>query len=140
MIIYLILALGLAWLFQSIFGFWQIRHFNQKFAEYRRLGRVAIGRRTGLFRAGTVVMFVIDQRNKIIQASKMQGVTVFSRVKPLKGFEGKYLLKIGQDDLARHDRLTRIAIEDALKTFNIVTKGGDVPQKKTWLQKILKSY
>ena len=53
----------------------------------------------------------------------MQGVTVFSRIRPLKGFEGKYLLKIGQAELARHDRLTRLAIEDALRTFDIITKG-----------------
>lgn len=137
MIIYFIIALGIAWLLQSVLGFWQIRHFNQKFAEYRRLGRVAVGRRTGLFRAGTVVLFVIDKRNKIIQASKMQGVTVFSRIRPLKGFEGKFLPKIGQADLAPHDRLTRLAIQDALKTFSIVTKGGDVPPKKSSLQRLL---
>ncbi|MCY7773625.1 DJ-1 family glyoxalase III [Bacillus licheniformis] len=65
------------------------------------------------------------------------GVTVFSRIRPLKGFEGKYLLKIGQAELARHDRLTRLAIEDALRTFDIITKGGDVPQKKTRLQKLM---
>ncbi|KAA6450902.1 transcriptional regulator GutM [Bacillus swezeyi] len=137
MIFYFIIAIGLAWLFQSIFGFWQIRHFNQTFAEYRKLGRVAVGRRTGLFRAGTVVLFVIDKRNKILRASKMQGVTVFSRIRPLKGFEGKYLLKIGPDDLSPHDRLTRLAIEDALRTFDIITKGGDIPPKKSLLQKIM---
>ncbi|MEK3893631.1 transcriptional regulator GutM [Bacillus sp. FSL W7-1354] len=137
MIIYFIIALGAVWLLQSIFGFLQIRHFNRTFAAYRCMGRVAVGRKTGLFRAGTVVLFVIDKRNKILKASKMQGVTVFSRIKPLKGFEGKYLLKIGQAELVRHDRLTRLAIEDALKTFDIITKGGDVPQKKTRLQKLM---
>ncbi|MBS4162373.1 transcriptional regulator, partial [Klebsiella pneumoniae] len=131
MIIYFIIALGIAWLLQSVLGFWQIRHFNRTFAEYRRMGRVAVGRRTGLFRAGTVVLFVIDKRNKIIQASKMQGVTVLSRIRPLKGFEGKYLPKIGQSDLASHDRLTRLAIQDALRTFSIITKGADVPPKKS---------
>ncbi|MEC1500593.1 transcriptional regulator GutM [Bacillus sonorensis] len=136
MIIYFIIALGIAWLLQSVLGFWQIRHFNRTFAEYRRMGRVAVGRRTGLFRAGTVVLFVIDKRNKIIQASKMQGVTVFSRIRPLKGFEGKYLPKIGQSDLASHDRLTRLAIQDALRTFSIITKGGDVPPKKSLFQKL----
>ncbi|MFN2744540.1 transcriptional regulator GutM [Bacillus sp. z60-18] len=140
MIIYFIIALGLAWLLQSIFGFWQIRHFNRTFAEYRRLGRVAVGKRTGLFRAGTVVLFVIDKRNKILKASKMQGVTVFSRVRPLPGFEGKYLLKIGPEELAPHDRLTKMAIEDALRTFDIVTKGGDIPPKKTPLQKLMNLY
>ncbi|MDI5790103.1 transcriptional regulator GutM [Bacillus licheniformis] len=50
--------------------------FNRTFAAYRRIGRVAVGRKTGLLRAGTVVLFVIDKRNKF-EGIKMQGVTVF---------------------------------------------------------------
>lgn len=50
MLIYLIVLIGVAWLIQSILGFVQIKHFNQKYAEMKALGRVAIGKRTGKFR------------------------------------------------------------------------------------------
>lgn len=137
MVVYLIILIGAAWLFQSIFGFLQIKHFNKRYAEMRSLGRVAIGKKTGAFRAGTVVMFAIDKRNKIIKAAKMQGVTVFSRVKDLKGFEGKYLLKISEEDFKGIDKLTKLAIADALRSYDIISKGGELRVKKGWIDYLI---
>ncbi|MEK3993100.1 transcriptional regulator GutM [Robertmurraya sp. FSL R5-0851] len=137
MIFYLILIIGIAWLVQSIFGFLQIRHFNKNYAEMRALGRVAIGKKTGMFRAGTVVMFCIDKKNKIIKAAKMQGVTVFSRVRELKGFEGKYLLKIAEEDFNGLDKLTKLAIADALRSYDIISQGGELRVKKGWIDYLI---
>lgn len=129
--------MGLAWLIQSVFGFMQIKHFNRKYAELRSLGRVAIGKRTGMFRAGTVVMFAIDKQNTILRAAKMQGVTVFSRVKDLKGFEGKNLLKISEKDFKKVNKLTQFAIEDALKSYDVISKGGELKVKKGWIDYVI---
>jgi glucitol operon activator protein len=137
LVVYLIILIGAAWLVQSIFGFIQIKHFNKKYAEMRSLGRVAIGKKTGAFRAGTVVMFAIDKRNKIIKAAKMQGVTVFSRVRDLKGFEGKYLLKISEEDFKGIDKLTKLAIADALRSYDIISKGGELRVKKGWIDYLI---
>jgi glucitol operon activator protein len=137
MVVYLIILIGAAWLVQSIFGFIQIKHFNKRYAEMRSLGRVAIGKKTGAFRAGTVVMFAIDKRNKIIKAAKMQGVTVFSRVRDLKGFEGKYLLKISEEDYKGIDKLTKLAIGDALRSYDIISKGGELRVKKGWIDYLI---
>ncbi|UTR13793.1 transcriptional regulator GutM [Salipaludibacillus sp. LMS25] len=137
MIWYLIVMMGLAWLIQSVFGFMQIKHFNRKYAELRSLGRVAIGKRTGMFRAGTVVMFAIDKQNTILRAAKMQGVTVFSRVKDLKGFEGKNLLKISEKDFKKVNKLTQFAIEDALKSYDVISKGGELKVKKGWIDYVI---
>jgi glucitol operon activator protein len=137
LVVYLIILIGAAWLVQSIFGFIQIKHFNKKYAEMRSLGRVAIGKKTGAFRAGTVVMFAIDKRNKIIKAAKMQGVTVFSRVRELKCFEGKYLLKISEEDFKGIDKLTKLAIADALRSYDIISKGGELRVKKGWIDYLI---
>jgi glucitol operon activator protein len=137
LVVYLIILIGTAWLVQSIFGFIQIKHFNKRYAEMRSLGRVAIGKKTGAFRAGTVVMFAIDKRNKIIKAAKMQGVTVFSRVRDLKGFEGKYLLKISEEDFKGIDKLTKLAIADALRSYDIISKGGELRVKKGWIDYLI---
>ncbi|WP_078577711.1 transcriptional regulator GutM [Salipaludibacillus agaradhaerens] len=137
MIWHLIVMMGLAWLIQSVFGFMQIKHFNRKYAELRSLGRVAIGKRTGMFRAGTVVMFAIDKQNTILRAAKMQGVTVFSRVKDLKGFEGKNLLKISEKDYKKVNKLTQFAIEDALKSYEVISKGGELKVKKGWIDYVM---
>ncbi|WP_139345048.1 transcriptional regulator GutM [Virgibacillus pantothenticus] len=133
---YLIILIGLAWLTQSIFGFLQIRHFNRNYAELRALGRVAIGKRTGLFRAGTVVMFCIDKQDRVIKAKKMQGVTVLSRVKDMSGFSGKKLLKMKESDYNHVNKLTKIAIQDAINSYNILSKGGELQVKKSWLERL----
>ncbi|MEM1505291.1 transcriptional regulator GutM [Domibacillus sp. 8LH] len=137
MLWYVIVLIGLSWLTQSFFGFLQIKHFNRKYAEMRQLGRVAIGKKTGLFQAGTVVMFAIDRRNNILQAAKMQGVTVLSRVKTLKGFEGKNLLHLNEKDFHSVNKLTRLAIEDALHSYHIISKGGELKVKKSWIDLLL---
>ncbi|API93002.1 hypothetical protein J32TS6_14650 [Virgibacillus pantothenticus] len=133
---YLIILIGVAWLAQSIFGFLQIRHFNRNYAELRALGRVAIGKRTGLFRAGTVVMFCIDKQDRILMAKRMQGVTVMSRVKDLTGFTGKKLLQMKESDYKHVNKLTKIAIQDAINSYDILSKGGELQVKKGWLERL----
>jgi glucitol operon activator protein len=133
----LIVLIGAAWLTQSVFGFLQIKHFNRKYAELRSLGRVAIGKRTGLLRAGTVVMFAIDKQNNILKAAKMQGITVFSRVRKMKGFDGKNLLTLSEDDYKQVNKLTRTAIEDALNSYEIISNGGELKVKKGWIDYLI---
>ncbi|AUJ23601.1 transcriptional regulator GutM [Virgibacillus dokdonensis] len=133
---YLIILIGVAWLVQSIFGFLQIRHFNRHYAALRSLGRVAIGKRTGLFRAGTVVMFSIDKQDRIIKAKRMQGVTVLSRVKDMTGFAGKKLPTMQASDYDHVNKLTKIAIKDAVKSFNILSRGGELEVKKGLVERL----
>lgn len=130
---YVLILVGFSWLLQSILGFLQIKHFNKKYTELRKLGRVAIGKKTGLIKAGTVVMFAIDRKNNILRASRMQGTTVLSRVRNLNGFEGKNFLNLGEEDLYRVNKLTRLAIEDALNSYHILAKGGELKVKKGWI-------
>ncbi|TDL92574.1 transcriptional regulator [Vibrio vulnificus] len=137
MLWYVIILIGFSWLLQSIFGFLQIKHFNKRYAELRKLGRVAIGKRTGFLKAGTVVMFAIDRKNNILKASKMQGVTVLSRVRNLKGFEGKNLLHLCEEDFNKVNKLTKLAIEDALNSYHIISKGGELKVKKGWIDLLL---
>lgn len=137
MLWFVIILIGLSWLLQSVLGFLQIRHFNRKYAEMRALGRVAIGRKTARLKAGTVVMFALDRKNTILRASKMQGLTVFSRVRDLKGFEGKSLLKLDENDLKKVNKLTRLAIKDALNNFDIISKGGELKLKKGWIDYLI---
>ncbi|WP_280770054.1 transcriptional regulator GutM [Salipaludibacillus daqingensis] len=137
MIIYLIILIGLAWLVQSFLGFLQIRHFNKHFVEMRRVGKVAIGRRRGLFRAGTVVMLGVNSRKEIIDARKMQGVTVLSKVKPLKGLEQKNILKITEAELKKFDVLTAASIQDAVAQYKtVVLQGGEVKEQPSLFKKI----
>lgn len=93
--------------------------------------------KTGRFRAGTVVMLAIDSHGNILKAAKMQGVTVFSRVRSLKGLEGKPLPKLEEEDLAGFDKLTKGAIRDAISSYKIISNGGELKLKKTWLERLI---
>lgn len=64
-------------------GMKQIKHFNQNYQELRQLGKVAIGRRAGKLKAGTIILFAVDSQGKILAARKMQGVTVLAKFHPL---------------------------------------------------------
>lgn len=137
MIWFLMILMGLAWLVQSILGFFQIRNFNRQYSKLRSLGRVAIGKRKGMFSAGTVVMLAINKKAEIIDAKIMQGVTVFSRIKPLKGLEDKHLLKLSKTDLGKFDKLTASAIQDAVASYEVISKGGELQVKKGWIERLI---
>lgn len=60
-----------AYLVQVAMGMKQIKHFNQNYQELRQLGKVAIGRRAGKLKAGTIILFAVDPQGKILAARKM---------------------------------------------------------------------
>ena len=64
-----VLKLGLviiaAFLIQGVLSMVQMKHFSDEFVKLRRQGRVAIGRKSGGFHAGAIVMFLIDEEGII---------------------------------------------------------------------------
>lgn len=115
-----------AWSLHITLGLLQIRAFNKKYIELRRKGKVAIGKVKGNLRAGTVVLIAIDENCNIIQAEKIQGLTVFARLKAMKNLVGENLLKIDPAVLDEFDKLTLLAVEDAINNYRAVTEGGEV--------------
>ncbi|EHJ53074.1 transcriptional regulator GutM [Streptococcus macacae] len=113
--LFILIAYGL----QIFLGLQQIKHFNKIYGQLRRKGRVAIGRRSGKLRAGVIVMFAIDQKGKVLDAKKMQGVTVTARFKDMLDYIGEDIHYFdGYNPLIRkEDKLLRIAVEDARSVF-----------------------
>lgn len=85
-VIILGLFITLAYMVQILLGLKQIKHFNQVYTELRKKGRVAIGRRSGKLKAGTIVMFAIDKQGIVLEAKKMQGVTIVAHFKDMKDY------------------------------------------------------
>ena len=113
----------------------QISHFNREFIKLRRQGKVACGRQSGGFHAGSVVMFLIDENGIIREGKQLTGVTSFARVKPLDGFEGKFVGGLTESDLPRYGKNLRKAILDAKETYNKVMNGEIVPDKPSPFQR-----
>ncbi|MTC90174.1 transcriptional regulator [Streptococcus uberis] len=109
----------LAYVVQIILGMKQLKHFNKVYTELRKKGRVAIGRRSGKIKSGTIVMFAIDKEGLVLDARKMQGVTVAAYFKQMPNFIGQDIHYFDTyNPLVRNEnKLVQIAIEDARELF-----------------------
>ena len=114
---------------QLVMTYRQMLHFSREFAALRRRGKVAVGRKSGGFHAGVIVMFLIDDDGTIKEGRYMEGVTSFARVKPLVGFEGRNVAGLTRRDgpSKGHRNLGR-AIEDAANTYRLYASGEPVSQ------------
>ncbi|HEM6083738.1 TPA: transcriptional regulator GutM [Streptococcus suis] len=124
-IVFLAMIIVTAYTLQIFLGFKQIKHFNSVYTELRRKGRVAIGRRSGKFKSGTIVMFAIDSKGKISDAKKIQGVTIGARFKDMPQYINHDLHYLDHyNPLVRQEnKLTQIAIEDARNVFLTIEAG-----------------
>ena len=126
----ILIVVGIAFLLQGVLGFFQMRHLTNEFLKLRRRGKVAFGRKSGGFRAGAVVMFLIDDDGTIREGRKLEGTTAFARVKPLEGFEGRYIGSLTQADGPDHHKNLCRAIEDAALTYRKYTAGELVEETR----------
>ncbi|QTN00769.1 transcriptional regulator [Sediminibacillus dalangtanensis] len=128
MFIMLIIFAAIGFVVQYLLGLLQIKNFTKNYIQLREKGRVAIGRRPAIVKSGTLVLLQLNNKNEIEDARYMQGVTVFSKFKPLKGLEGKKLQKVNASDLEDYNKLLGKAVLDAQNTFHVIQNGGEIAQ------------
>ena len=114
-----------AYAVQLMLGLKQLKHFNKIYAQLRHQGRVAIGRRSGRIRSGTIVMFAIDKEGIVLDAKKMQGVTMAARFKDMPDYIGEdiHYFDTYNPLVRKENKLLRMAIEDARAVF-LKTEAG----------------
>lgn len=120
---------------QAVLSVLQMRHFSKEFIKLRRRGKVACGRKSGGFHAGAIVMFLLDGQGVILEGKQLCGVTCFARVRPLSGFEGKYVGGLNENDLPKYGKNLRKAILDARDTYNKFISGEAIPEPPSPFQK-----
>lgn len=126
MIWVIIAMIGIAWTLQGVLGYFQIENFNIHFKKMRKLGRVLIGKEKGKLKLGTIVLICIDKNCNILKIERMHGISVFARMRILKGLENKDILKLNNYDFNGFDKYTVRAIKDAINTFkNLAHERGD---------------
>jgi glucitol operon activator protein len=136
-IILIIILIAGAFIVQAGLGFLQIKHFSKAYTELRRIGKVAIGKRPGKVRAGTIVMFAISNSGKILKAKKMQGVTVLAKVRDLNGFEGKNIKTLNDNDMMHCNKLLKLAILDAVHNYKTIMSGEEIPEKSSLFKRMM---
>lgn len=133
----IMIFISVAFIFQMALGFLQIKHFSKAYAELRRIGKVAIGKKPGKIRSGTIVMFAVSNSGKILKAKRIQGVTVMAKVKDMPGFEDKNIRTLGEKDLIQCNKLLKLAILDAVHNYKVIMSGGEVPEKNSLFKRMM---
>ena len=81
------LALGIiviiAFVIQSVLSMIQMKHFSNEFIALRRRGKVAVGRKSGGFHAGAIVMFLVDEDGIIVEGRNTTGICAARSRTPL---------------------------------------------------------
>ncbi|WP_176541054.1 MULTISPECIES: transcriptional regulator GutM [unclassified Bacillus (in: firmicutes)] len=126
-----------AFIFQMALGYLQIKHFSKAYAELRRIGKVAIGKKPGKIRSGTIVMFAVTNSGKILKAKKIQGVTVMAKVKDMPGFEDKNINTLEEKNLTQCNKLLKLAILDAVHNYKVIMSGGEIPEKNSLFKRMM---
>ncbi|HAP2019913.1 transcriptional regulator [Staphylococcus arlettae] len=134
----LILIVAIGFVLQYFLGLLQIKHFTKNYTDLRSKGRVAIGRRPSIFKSGTLILLQINKKNEIEEGRYMQGVTVFTKFRKLKGLDGLKLNKITDSDLKNYNKLLVKAILDAQHTLNVIESGGEIEKIPSPLMKVVK--
>ena len=122
------LVIGLAFVIQFVLSSFQMKNFNNEFVRLRRKGKVAIGRKSGGFHAGAIVMFRIDEKGIIQESRKIEGTTFLARVKDFPGFEGRYVGDLSVNDVEKSHKNLRKAVEDAALTYKKYMAGEEIAQ------------
>ena len=70
-----------AYIFQIFLGWQQLKDFNKTYTMFRKLGRVAIGRKSGRIKSGTIVMFAVDENGRFLKLAKCKShnLSAFSK-------------------------------------------------------------
>lgn len=116
-------AFGIAYILQVILGSLQLKNFAKHYAQLRRQGKVAIGKRKNALSAGAIVMFLLDENGVIKESRGMSGLTVLARFKKLKGLDGLHICDLARENLRLLPKGLRLAVFNARDNYLLVQEG-----------------
>jgi glucitol operon activator protein len=122
-----------SFLLQTYLTTFQLKDFQRTYNQMLLNGRVVIGKNRGRFRAGTIVMFALNDSDQIVKAVQMQGLTFKSRFKDFSALDGVTITEISEDhaNLLQSNVLTKRAALSAKDAF--LTNGDPNAMQKEGL-------
>lgn len=111
----LISVLIITWLLQILFGYWQIRTFNNAYTKLAQQScYLGVGKSEGRFKPKVVIILALDKEKKVQNSLIMQGLTVFSRPQPLPELHGMYYRDINPAVIFPGQKRRQQALHSAL--------------------------
>jgi len=77
-----------AWIIQFVMTFFQMRRYNKRLAELKKLGPTAVGMSGSMYKRRAYGILVFNDKDTILHAEQFSGWTVFAGLKPVKELEG----------------------------------------------------
>lgn len=133
----LIIALGIAWVGQSILSFKQSQAFARLFVSLRRRGRVSIGKFRGGIARGSIVMFVLDDDGIVVEGHRLSGVTVLARFRPFDLYQGVSVADLDPQVAVRHGKSVMKAVLNARDNYLTISGGQEAPEPPSALSRTL---
>lgn len=131
-----------AFAIQYLLTYFQLNDFNRNYRKLRKIGRVVIGRKKGTLRAGAIVMFAIDNNDKVIEGRYLQGITIIARFKDFNYFNGLQVNTINRNDCKSINLSKSItnAVLDGVLNFKMVSRGEEIPIPESPFGKLAKKF
>ncbi|MDR1851138.1 MAG: transcriptional regulator GutM [Propionibacteriaceae bacterium] len=122
--IFWIFMIGFAVLYgvNMVLGLHQAKHYTRAFTDLKRRGRVAIGKHKGLIGSGAIVMFLLDDADRVVEGKKICGVTVFSRFRAFDVLDGQPIA--GAEPTRHLPKVLGKAVENAKANYAVAHSGG----------------
>lgn len=95
---YLIIGLVVAWIAQLGLSLLQTKRFYGRRGELKKLGRVSVGLAGSTYKGKIYTVIVVDENDRIINAEKLSGMTVFANLKPVPEIVGLSLEDLLQEE------------------------------------------
>ena len=96
----IIICFVIAWAIQYAMTYFQMRRFNKRLNELKKIGITSVGMSGSAYKRRTYAVLVIDKDEKILKAEQFSGWTVFAGLKPVKELEGLSTKDIMDDTVA----------------------------------------
>jgi glucitol operon activator protein len=112
----LVIFLFALWILQGVMTYWQIKNYRKTLTQLKNKGKVYVGHEKGKFKAGSIVLIAVDDKDIIIDMKEMKGFTVFDRFKTRNMYIGKTVEElVGELTTIEKDTVTTKALK---KAFN----------------------
>lgn len=119
-----LIGFGVLYAVNTVLALRQSRHFSATFIALRRRGRVAIGKYKGLVVAGAIVLFLLDEDGRIVEGTRLSGVTALARFGDLPQFNGLLITEVSAAEDRRLAPSLRKAVTNATENYRVITGGG----------------
>jgi DNA-binding transcriptional regulator of glucitol operon len=104
-----LIGLVVMWILQFGLAYFQMRRFYRRMIELKRAGLTAVGMCGNQYKGRAYAVLTIDENNRIVQAERFAGWTVFANLKPVPE-----LIGWGLDEILASE--TRLPVSKKLQT------------------------